>query len=68
MLRAKDLVAHTTEEVRAQLDEWWWDSVPGDQSFEEFKSLVNPLHWLVEFPEAMSEGGFDVVIGNPVCP
>ena len=65
VLRAKDLVAHTTEEVRAQLDEWWWDSVPGDQSFEEFKSLVNPLHWLVEFPEAMSEGGFDVVIGNP---
>jgi hypothetical protein len=23
------------------------------------------FHWFIEFPEAMSEGGFDVVIGNP---
>ncbi|MDA2989373.1 MAG: Eco57I restriction-modification methylase domain-containing protein, partial [Actinomycetota bacterium] len=65
VLRAKALVIHTTEELRAQLDEWWWESVHGNQTFDKYKALVTPLHWLVEFPEAMSAGGFDVVIGNP---
>ncbi len=65
ILQAKELVIHTTEKVRAQLDEWWWDSVHDNQTFEKYKALVTPLHWLVEFPEVMSAGGFDVVIGNP---
>jgi hypothetical protein len=26
---------------------------------------IRPLHWPLEFPEAMVDGGFDVVIGNP---
>ena len=65
VLRAKARVLHTTEEVRAQLDEWWRESDPGSQSFETYKALTAPLHWLVEFPEAMSAGGFDAVIGNP---
>ncbi len=26
---------------------------------------INPFDWQVEFPEAMTAGGFDVVIGNP---
>ncbi|MBB6172997.1 hypothetical protein HNR23_003057 [Nocardiopsis mwathae] len=26
---------------------------------------IRPLHWALEFPEVMGEGGFDAVVGNP---
>jgi len=34
-------------------------------SDEEELRRVNPFDWQAEFPEVMSAGGFDVVIGNP---
>jgi hypothetical protein len=37
----------------------------GEESLEEFRRSHRPFHWPLEFPEAMAEGGFDVVIGNP---
>jgi hypothetical protein len=33
--------------------------------FVEWKNRYLPFHWFVEFPAAMVDGGFDVVIGNP---
>ena len=33
--------------------------------FEEWWQSHQPFHWFVEFYGIMSEGGFDVVIGNP---
>ena len=32
---------------------------------QEWKTNTRPLHWIVEFPRIISQGGFDVVIGNP---
>lgn len=26
---------------------------------------IDPLHWILEFPEVFARGGFDVMIGNP---
>jgi hypothetical protein len=36
-----------------------------DSKFDKWKQSHLPFHWFVEFPEALSSGGFDVVIGNP---
>ena len=43
-----------------------WDILEGrpDLSEEEIER-VNPFDWDGEFPEIMSRGGFDAVIGNP---
>lgn len=65
VVAAKQRVHSSTREVRSQLDTWWWESWRKNESLEEYKELANPLHWIVEFPGAMSNGGFDVVIGNP---
>lgn len=47
------------------LNQWWWESSQDGASLENFCLTANPMHWLVEFPEAMLSGGFDVVLGNP---
>jgi len=31
----------------------------------DWRATHQPFHWFVEYPDVMSEGGFDVVIGNP---
>jgi len=36
-----------------------------ESKFDTWKQSHIPFHWFVEFPEALSSGGFDVVIGNP---
>ena len=33
--------------------------------YEDWIATNKPLHWPVEFPEIISRGGFDCVIGNP---
>lgn len=33
--------------------------------FAKWKASSQPFHWFVEFPEVFSQGGFDIVIGNP---
>jgi hypothetical protein len=52
--------------VRANLDHLF-ASATGitDSKFDKWKQSHVPFHWFVEFPEALSSGGFDVVIGNP---
>jgi hypothetical protein len=32
---------------------------------EKFVSENLPFHWVIEFPEVIARGGFDVIIGNP---
>lgn len=34
-------------------------------TLDEWVASHVPFHWFIEFPEVFSEGGFDVVIGNP---
>ncbi len=38
---------------------------PSDEELAEWRASHSPFHWFVEFPEAMQNGGFDVIIGNP---
>jgi len=43
-----------------------WDILEGrPEMTEEEIDRINPFDWDGEFPEIMSRGGFDVVIGNP---
>jgi hypothetical protein len=35
------------------------------KAFEDWRSSHQPFHWFVEFYGIMSQGGFDVIIGNP---
>ena len=37
----------------------------GSNAFARWKESHQPFHWFVEFYEIMSQGGFDVVVGNP---
>ena len=37
----------------------------GSNAFTQWKDSHEPFHWFVEFYEIMSQGGFDVVVGNP---
>jgi len=38
---------------------------PSDEKLTKWRASHSPFHWFVEFPEAMQNGGFDVIIGNP---
>ncbi|HUZ55669.1 MAG TPA: type IIL restriction-modification enzyme MmeI, partial [Streptosporangiaceae bacterium] len=42
--------------LRAKLDPW----LQGPRT-----EPIRPLHWPLEFPEVMRNGGFDAVVGNP---
>lgn len=35
------------------------------EKFEIWSSETRPFHWVIEFPQVIANGGFDVVIGNP---
>ncbi|MFX1536036.1 MAG: Eco57I restriction-modification methylase domain-containing protein [Promethearchaeota archaeon] len=34
-------------------------------SIDQFNDKFQPFHWVMEFSDILSEGGFDIVIGNP---
>lgn len=62
--RAKHELAKLLVDLREKLDEIvipenWLDDAEG------WWEAHQPLHWYVEFYEALASGGFDVVIGNP---
>lgn len=40
-------------------------SASGPAAREAWVNRMKPFHWFAEFPQVMSRGGFDVVIGNP---
>ncbi len=41
------------------------DSQATGWDFGEWRRTHQPFHWIAEFPEAVLEGGFSVVVGNP---
>jgi hypothetical protein len=62
---SKQQLVALSEDVREQLDRIYASDVGQSKNLEAWKSTHIPFHWFVEFPEAMQNGGFDVVIGNP---
>lgn len=65
MLRAKVSLSEASTLARDHLDDWWFNSQRTFKNLEHYRNEVRPFHWLVEFPEIMQRGGFDVVVGNP---
>jgi len=57
----------STEETKNAFDVIYAESygIYSEAELNLWKKTHVPFHWFIEFPEAMSEGGFDVVIGNP---
>ena len=41
------------------------DSQATGWDFDQWSRTHQPFHWIAEFPEAVLEGGFGVVVGNP---
>ncbi|WP_239646230.1 Eco57I restriction-modification methylase domain-containing protein [Nocardiopsis valliformis] len=44
------------EATRSKIRDW----LRGDREHP-----IKPMHWAIEFPEVMGDGGFDAVVGNP---
>jgi hypothetical protein len=63
---AKKSLVDLSSEIREELNELYAseNQVP-KKDFEKWKKSHIPFHWFVEFPEAITAGGFDAVIGNP---
>lgn len=68
-----DLLLNISADMRALLDERTHDSLVEERFREriedwltgEREAPIKPLHWVLEFPEVMGNGGFDAVVGNP---
>ena len=43
----------------------WKNKKEKEDAYQDWKNRHRPFHWLAEFYEIISKGGFDVVIGNP---
>ncbi|MCY3659403.1 MAG: hypothetical protein OXG36_10330, partial [Caldilineaceae bacterium] len=56
-----------TDSLRDQLDHLYSksDSQVAGWNSDEWRKSHQPFHWIAEFPEAVLEGGFSVVVGNP---
>ena len=56
-----------TDALRHQLDRLYSrsDSQATGWDFTKWHNTHQPFHWIAEFPEAVLEGGFSVVVGNP---
>jgi len=64
----KSALQRKTDELKPQLDRLFFDGAPSVErkdGFDEWIQRSHPFHWFVEFPRVFSEGGFDVIIGNP---
>lgn len=57
----------STNKARNEFDRMFFESdgIYASQDFESWRKSHTPFHWFIEFPEAMTAGGFDAVIGNP---
>jgi len=66
LIAAKRELVTQSAVVRLSLDQLFASETGITESkFDTWKQSHIPFHWFVEFPEALSSGGFDVVIGNP---
>jgi type I restriction-modification system DNA methylase subunit len=65
-VKMKNEATSLIDEVTHNLDRSLWSSLTGESlDFEDWKLAAAPLHYVARFPEAMLNGGFDLVIGNP---
>lgn len=57
----------STDKARNEFDRMFFESdgIYASQDFDSWRKSHTPFHWFIEFPEAMTAGGFDAVIGNP---
>lgn len=53
------------EGYSTQLEKWQKEPNLFDAAFSQWKKSHQPFHWYVEFYGIMSNGGFDVITGNP---
>ena len=67
VLKWKTKLQTGTDSLRNQLDRLYSrsDNQAAGWDFAEWRRTHQPLHWIAEFPEAVLEGGFSVVVGNP---
>jgi len=66
LIETKRELVGKTKAVRDALDALFAGETRVSRAeFENWKQTHIPFHWFVEFPEALSSGGFDVVVGNP---
>ena len=63
--RHRDILSQTLSETRAHIDLQYYRSTDSTVPLEDWLTSYRPFHWFVEFPGAMLDGGFDVVVGNP---
>jgi hypothetical protein len=64
--KAKERLVILSNEIREELDELYASETGVvKKNIDKWKESHLPFHWFIEFPEAMTAGGFDVVIGNP---
>jgi hypothetical protein len=64
--KAKTSLVELSSEIREELDGLYASETGvAKKDLEKWKATHVPFHWFVEFPEALTAGGFDAVIGNP---
>jgi hypothetical protein len=64
--KAKANLVDLSTEIREELDELYASETGvAKKDINKWKASHIPFHWFIEFPEAMTAGGFDIVIGNP---
>jgi hypothetical protein len=66
----KNELRSSLSKLNDELDRYLADEYKKGQSkkpelFQKWKSSHQPFHWFVEFYGIVSQGGFDVIIGNP---
>ena len=68
VIEAKQRLRDGLGEVKVAADQAYAEGQGVDTNgldFNEWYERNQPFHWLVEFPQVIEAGGFDVVIGNP---
>jgi hypothetical protein len=68
VLAAKRVLSQALEDVKPDADRTYAAASGVDVEslgYEKWWEDSQPFHWMVEFPQILSGGGFDVVVGNP---
>ena len=62
--QAKEELSKALMKLNAELNNHMFKA-SGISSYEKWLEDYQPFHWISEFYQIISEGGFDVIIGNP---
>lgn len=61
----KEALQERTDGLRTEVDRMLHVMRTEPELLEDWVASHQPFHWFLEFPEVLSRGGFDVIIGNP---